>query len=354
MTSGAFSFGTAGAIDAGANTATLTAQTGGIEGGGTTNDITAGTASLTALQSIGSASDPLDTNINTLNAAANSGSIYIDESNALTLDSVFAHQNVNVTTHSGGNITVNLVAADVVTLTVLDAPKAPDTGAILAVPGSALNIIARVANLYAGTDIGAADNPIRVQLQNLSATADASSIYINNNSATLTLQNIVATGSVNLITLGDLVLNSVSAQSAALAATAGSILPAAGTSTALSIGSNAYLLAGAGSIGNTGRPLPVSVAGNLTVSAPNPSPGMVAVDLSGNVGNLVLVNVNGPVEVNGQIGLSDPYAYLRAISNIDNPFIANEPDFYSRNLIFIVNLKEDKKQRVNLITEATK
>jgi hypothetical protein len=307
-----------------------------LDGNAGSDNVTCGTATLSSGSDIGSSTDALDTAVDSLTAAAPSGSIYLDERDAILLESVSALNEASVTTHSGGNITLNQVSADVVTLTVLDEPKAPYSGAILAVAGTGLNIIARIANLSARSDIGEASNYIRVRFEILSAIADHADIYINNSAPeTLTLQSVEATGTVNITNLGTILMNSLVSQGAVLVATGGSVLSVAPAgSTALSIAQNAYLLAGAGSVGASGSPLPVNVAGTLTVSAPNPPAGN-AVTLSGYINRLVLENVNGPVEVNGRSGMIDPMAYLRAISNIDNPYLANVPGFCSWSLIVI-------------------
>ncbi|MEK7703025.1 MAG: filamentous hemagglutinin N-terminal domain-containing protein, partial [Nitrospirota bacterium] len=128
---------------------TLTASAGKLLDGNTTaNNISAGTTTLLGT-AIGTSSDAIETTISTLNATSTNGSIFITQSDAITLESVLASgADSNVTiTNTAGDMTIGSVTAmDQVTLSA-------STGAILDGNETSTNITAGTATLL-GTAIG--------------------------------------------------------------------------------------------------------------------------------------------------------------------------------------------------------
>jgi len=59
-----------------------------LDGGGSAINITATTANLIAASNIGTAADPLETSVGTLNATTTGGGIFVNEANAVTLGNV--------------------------------------------------------------------------------------------------------------------------------------------------------------------------------------------------------------------------------------------------------------------------
>jgi len=430
-----------------APTISLNATVGSIlDGNGPTVNITATTANLAAQNSIGTSTDAIETTVGTLNAAATSGSIFISEEDAMTLNNITAASEVNVTTHNDGIITINSIVADIVNLTVLSSSRAPSSGSIVAGSGTGINIRARVTNLNARGDIGQSSDPLRTTIGTVVATAAGGGIYINETDA-LILENLFTSGNISVTTasgdltvggvtasgaasavtlnaasggildgnageanvtafsasfqsansvgiagdplevslsqlyaaattggiflngLGNLTLNRVASASdlsvtaaqnltlilasavgnAALTATSGSILSGNPGGINLTAGGSASLIAG-NVVGTSAAPLGVNVPGQLNLSAYGSIDG-VSANISGNAPHLNPVYVSGRVQLNNQdFGGGIPSYYLQAISNADNPFIANVPDFYTVNhLIFIVSTDEEEDKRSDLI-----
>ena len=88
----------------------LTAGGAILDGDGSAINITAMTANLIAVSNIGTAVDPLEISVGTLNATTTGGGIFVNEANAVTLGNISAGGgNDIVISNTSGNITVNSV-----------------------------------------------------------------------------------------------------------------------------------------------------------------------------------------------------------------------------------------------------
>ncbi len=123
-------------------------------------NITATTANLTGA-SVGTAGDPMDTSVGTLNATTTAGGIYVTQANAVTLGNVVAGAGDVTITNTTGDMTINIVTATTggVNLTAAG-------GSILDGNGAANNLTASAnSTLNAlGGVIGVAADPIDVNV----------------------------------------------------------------------------------------------------------------------------------------------------------------------------------------------
>jgi hypothetical protein len=133
-------------------------------------------------------------------------------------------------------------------------------------------------------------------------------------------------------------LNSVRAgRDAYLTSSDGSVFSGSSGRTNLSAGRDAKILAGQ-VVGSSTVPFGVNIPGVLSISAGGSIGGYSVVIAGPN--NLVLLN-QPPGKVldnstdNGGVLPADQL-YLQAISNADDPFIANVPGFYTRMLLMVV------------------
>jgi hypothetical protein len=250
-----------GAVDAGASDVTLTA------GGAVTAaaGVTVSGKTLTVRgSSIGSSGSQLNTSIDTLNANATAGDVYVREQNGLTLADVRATGDVGVTA-TAGNITVNTVSAsNNATLTAGSGAIVDDGNDSTRVSAKAVTLLARsigAPSTLTGTTL---DSKMRLDLDatTLDATATSGGIFIDelNGLASVSVKaSGGASGDIELLTAtGDLNLLSVSATDTLLLAAGRDILglPGLGTITA----SRAELRAGGadptgGRIGTLSAPL---------------------------------------------------------------------------------------------------
>jgi hypothetical protein len=147
-----------------ANNLTVTAQGAITDGNGVANNITAGTANLSAA-SIGTNSDSLETTIDTFTAVAVNGGVFIDESDGLALGTITA------------NGTGNHVA-----ITAL--------GSITDDNGLLNNVTAATATLSAAS-IGTLLDPIETGVSTLTANTPPGKTFVINNSVLLENANDV-------------------------------------------------------------------------------------------------------------------------------------------------------------------
>jgi len=245
----------------------ITATTGNItdDGVGSTN-VAADLLTLTAGGAIGTVSTAIDTDADTITATASDGGVYIDESDDVTLNIIQAStgndviitagDDVTVTsvtasggdieiTSSGGGIAVGTVTADNVTLTAGGGSITDNTSSITATD----------LTLDASQGIGALGAVINTNVDSLTATADAGSVYIDEADAiTLTDVHAAGSGSDVVINAGDTITVATvsAADDVTLTAAAGSILDDDDNDTRISA-DHLTLTATAGAIGAAGN-----------------------------------------------------------------------------------------------------
>ena len=139
----------------GANTVKITSAHGTLrDGNAAALNISGGTANLTANQ-IGTFADPIDTDIGTLTAVGNSGGVYINELNALTVVSVLAlGQDSHINLSTGGDMLLSVVKAEG------DQVKLSTIGRINDGNGPLLNITADLLDISATTGIDTLQNSV--------------------------------------------------------------------------------------------------------------------------------------------------------------------------------------------------
>ena len=254
--------------------ATLTAGSSGSRGAitaGAAGQITAATLTATG-SSIGSASGALNTSIDTLNASASTGDVYIREQNGIRLADVRAGGNVDIGA-SSGNITVNSVnAAGDLSLAAGNGAIADDGDDSTRLAGRTVTLLARSIGAPSTLSGAVLDSKSRLDIDatNLDATSTAGGIFIDSRNG-LASTSLHAGGGADgdielLVANGDLNLLSVSASDTLLLSAARNIygLPSLGTITARA----AELRAGGGDaseghIGTVSQPLSLNLeAGN--------------------------------------------------------------------------------------------
>lgn len=303
-----------GLVAGGTGGVTLTAGTtasGGAIVGGSGSSVT-GSTFTAAGASIGTSSAPLSTNIDTLNANATRGSVYISEQNGLTLANVQSGGDVIVSTASG-NITVASVSA---------ASNATLTAAAGAISNDGIDntvLAAHNVNLLAqsiGSTATAAQR-LDINANTLNATATAGGIYIDaqNGLASVSVQaNGGVNGNIELMAPnGDLNLLSVSASNNLLLSAGRNILglPGLGHITARS----AELRAGAsdpstGHIGTLLAPLALQLDPGSTlrifvpqtVSSSDPTRAPATLPSAGVLTTLSLFNAPSPLALEAGFG----------------------------------------------------
>lgn len=169
-----------------------------------TSAITADTLTLTAGTNIGSALAMMNTTVNTATLNAAAGGIYVRETNALT-----------ITATAGGTASDMDIATAVgdLTFTTVSATGLATLNAAGSILGSTASssVTASSAVLTAGVAIGSAVTSLLTTTSTVSATANAGGIWLSN-SGDLTLNNATATGgAITLNNSGALVLGVVSA-----------------------------------------------------------------------------------------------------------------------------------------------
>jgi filamentous hemagglutinin family protein len=431
---------------------TMSLEAGGsiLDGNASVVNVSGGSGSLSAVGNIGSSSDALETSVGSLSATALGGSIFIDESDDITLRSVTGGVDVYVTTHSDGTITVNSVSAgNLLSLVVLGGVRAPGAGSILADGTVGVNVSAPSGHLVARGDIGTSSSALRTSLGTLDASAPNGSVYIseadtllvntlsagtnasvtcatgnmvlntltaggrasltapggtvsggtgstanvtsssvvlgsrgdtgssgnylrissgaldatctegslyvrNLSSGSMSLGDVSAGQDIRLEGTGDFSLGSVRAvRDAYLTLSSGSVFSGTPGRTNLSSGRDARIVVG-GVIGLSGTPFGVNIPGVLSVSASG-SIGGYSVVING-PNNLVLLNqppgkvANNTSEGGGE-NQKELLSILQAVSNADNPFIANVPGFHSILLLMVVSPGDTEPEPDPLLDE---
>jgi hypothetical protein len=143
------------------NNVTITSAGSITDTNGAVNNINASTATLTAAENIGTAGDPIETTVGTLNATATAGGISIAEADGVTLNNIVA---------GGGNVTISNTTGDMIinsiTATAGGIDLTASAGSILDGNGAANNLTAVAdSNLRAlGGVIGLSTDPIEVNI----------------------------------------------------------------------------------------------------------------------------------------------------------------------------------------------
>lgn len=139
-------------INAGSASITLTVDGTITDNGGS---IDASSLSVTGVSGIGSADNPLNTNVGTLTASSTNADIYINENDDVAINTINAGTGNVTLTSANGTITDN--------------------------NGAANNITASNATLTAQTDIGTSGDPIEVTVPNtVNATSTSGSVFVVN------------------------------------------------------------------------------------------------------------------------------------------------------------------------------
>lgn len=279
---------------------TLTATAGAITDDGVDGTAISGDAlTLAAAGSIGAtgALNALDTSVSSISATATGGSIFVNESDSVTLTSLTATgagQDVSVI--AGGDITVaSLSAPDAVTL------DANGAGADILDDGSnGTAITAASAALTADGAIGAAGATAGMDtaITSLTAAAADGGVFITESDG-ITLTNISAAGAGNAVTVtsatGNIAVNTVTAPGAVtLTATAGSITDDGADGTLITALS--ATLTAAASIGtSTGSAQIDTAVSSLDVSST--SAGQIAIANTGAVTLTDVDTANGAISV---------------------------------------------------------
>jgi len=144
--------------------------------------ISASGATLDAGAGIG----PLNTSLATLSATAAGGGLSISNSRALNLSSAAATDDITVT--ASGNLTIGAVSAPGKTVTLTS------NGEIIDGNGAATNVTANAANL-SGSKIGASGAAIGTAVNELTLSASAGGIYVDNAATNLKLISATSVGS---------------------------------------------------------------------------------------------------------------------------------------------------------------
>lgn len=139
-----------------AHTVKLTSTYGGlVDGNGVAVNITGGSANLNAVR-IGTSIDAIDTDLGTVTAMANSGGVFLNELNDITVTKLEAQGlGSNISLTAGGDITLSVVKAEGDTVNIKSTG-----GAIKDGNGSALNITANQLDINAAHGIGALQNSV--------------------------------------------------------------------------------------------------------------------------------------------------------------------------------------------------
>ncbi|MFH0801272.1 MAG: hypothetical protein V2A78_02660, partial [bacterium] len=332
---------TVNSVSAG-NTVTLTVLSGTrapgvgsiLAGGESGSNLSALAAHLVARGDIGTSVNALRTNLGTLDASAPNGSIYISEADSLLVNTLAAGADASVV-NASGNLAVNTVAASG------RATLSAAGGALTGGAGTSANVTSSSVVLGSRGDIGSSDNYLRLSAGSLDASCTEGSLYVRNlASGAMSLGDVSTGQDVRIEGSGDFSLSSVRAgRDVYLTSSDGSVFSANSGHTNLTSGRDAKIIVG-GAVGLNGVPFGVNIPGVLSISASGSIGGYSVVIVGPN--NLVLLNQppgkvsNNSPESGGGGEKKENQDILRAISNADNPFIANVPGFYSRMLLMIV------------------
>lgn len=185
-TGGAVSITAIGDLDVGSVTAagqavTLTASGGAlIDPSGPALNVTAQSAALSG-SSIGSSSDPFETQVSSLTATGTNGGIYISDlgTGTITLAATATGLGSNIVFTSAGSIALNAVTAkgNTVTLTSTN----PNGTITTAIPQPPVNITAQTLDIVASGGIGTSANPLEILVAQIAA-ADGGTpgVFMNN------------------------------------------------------------------------------------------------------------------------------------------------------------------------------
>ncbi len=128
---------------------------------GGANNITATTANLTAGTNIGTAVDPIETDVAILNATSGGGGVFITEANAVTINNVVAAGGNIVVSNTTGDMTINTLTASTggIDLTAT-------AGSILDGNGAANNLTAAADSALRamGGVVGLSTDPVEVNI----------------------------------------------------------------------------------------------------------------------------------------------------------------------------------------------
>jgi hypothetical protein len=287
-----------------------------LDGDGSAINITATTANLIAASNIGTAADPVETSIGTLNATTTEGGIFITEANAVTLGHVLAGGGNDIAiSNTGGNMTVYSVntAGGAVGLVAAG-------GAIQDGNGTATNVTAGTLMVSAANGI---DLDTTITSLSSAVVTGAGSIDINNTGAlavnnvttangtvtlnaaggNLAINAVTATGDVTLSTTtsGDITLGSVTSPNTVTITSAGGITDTNGA--ANNINANTATLTASANIGTSGDPIETSV-GTLNGTATaggiyiNETDAVTLNNIVAGGGNVTISNTTGDMIIN--------------------------------------------------------
>ena len=227
-----------GALNAGGGDIALTAGTTASRGaivGSAGHSISGRTLTATAA-AIGASNARLNTSIDTLNAVATTGDVYISEQNGLTLASVSAARDIGVSSASGDIVVNTVAAANAITLTATAGAIADDGDDSTRLSANALTLRARsigAASTLSGQTLNSSAR-LDTDVETLNATATAGGIFIEEANG---LQNVSVqasggeAGDIELLTLaGDLNLQQVNASDTLLLAAGRNIFALPGAS----------------------------------------------------------------------------------------------------------------------------
>ena len=196
----------AAGVNAGAADVVLTAFTSISDAAG--GVLTADEATLTAGSFIGTgpvlppgpyvATTPLDTEVNTLTATASAGSVFIDETSAVTLNATATGTGNDVAVVAGGTLTVDSVSSP-------DFVHLQSTGGSVLALAAGTSITGATADLRATVAIGSLVTPLGTSVSSMSATATGGGLFVSNALA-LTMTSLTAGGNISLSAGGNLTL----------------------------------------------------------------------------------------------------------------------------------------------------
>jgi len=254
---------------------------------------TAGTATITAEDGIGTSSNDIETTVAILSATtstADTAGIYISETNALS--SITASVNdsvVDIHYVNSGAKTLNFNATYDLSLSdsALTTLTFSNTGSDIDLAGVTINtsgtatitaegaitqntgtLTAGTAALSAGTNIGASGNSVATAVSTLTAVTTNGSIYIQEADG-VTLDATAAGTSKDIVVAtssGDITLNTVTATQTVNLSANGSIVDNNGATNNIS-GTAMVLNATTGAVGSSGDPIESQIAGTINVTA---------------------------------------------------------------------------------------
>jgi trimeric autotransporter adhesin len=252
-----------------------------LDGDASAINITATTASLIAASTIGTAVDPLETNVGTLNASTTSGGIFINEANGITLGDISAGGGNIAISNASGNMTVNALTTTGggVTLTSFGGAIQDGNGAannvtagtltVSAANGIDLDTTLTALSSASVTGTGSIDISNAGALAVNNATSANGNIALNTTGGNLAI-NMVTAGGIGTVVLstttsGDVTLGTVATPNSVTITSAGRITDTNGVVN--NITASTSTLTAAANIGTPGDPIETTVGalnGNAT------------------------------------------------------------------------------------------